>query len=301
MMPASLRSRAAALREFLLMEGALARADASTDSLRVARRRLAEAREHRVAAEVLLLRGSLAEAVSLGQGAGAAMASAAAPVVDSPTDGRRRRKLDAFRRALDELGPPPTLSADTTPAQADRLGTLLVAQRELERDLLPDLMGRVEVARVRAGRWALVVLLGASAWIAMSLAQWALFGVRVRASGELTPLYAADRAVDGDPQSDWVAAAGDPWLEIAFRRPRRLHHLAIRNGHILPARAASSIVVQCFEREHLARVWQAVLGEGSAVNPVSVDVAGSACDRLVLRPLAEPVLRGAAISEVTFD
>jgi hypothetical protein len=299
--PATLRTQGAALRELLLMEGALARATARGSARRAARHALAEARDDRVAAEALLLRGSVAEAIRLGSAAGAGMVSAMAPLAGSSQTEGRRERLQAFDRALDELGPLPALDADTTPAQAERLRALLVAQRELESDVLPELMDRAEIARVRAGRWALALLFGVAAWIAMSLAHWALFGIHVRASSELTPLYAADRAVDGDAETEWVAGPGDPWFEITFRRPRRMHHLAILNGHILPGRAASRVVVQCFEREHLARDWEAVLGEGSAAAPVSVDVAGARCDRLVLRPLAETLLRGAAISEITFD
>ena len=293
----------AGLRELLLREAALAREKTGGEARRAARRALAVASERRRAAEVLLVRGSSAEAVHLGVAAGQAMVAALAPFAgdDPRQSASRRTRTDAFRHALEELGPAPSRDEETTPAQTGRLRRLVVAQSVLEADLLPDLRSRREILYARAGRGAYVGVFGVALGVTVIVVHLAIYGVRVTSSSDLGPLYAADRALDGDTQTDWVAGPGEPRLEIELRHRRHLHHLAILNGHILTGHAASGVLVQCVANGGPAREWQVALGEGSAVTPVSVALAGAICDRLILHPQAEPPARGAAISEVTLD
>jgi len=126
-----------------------------------------------------------------------------------------------------------------------------------------------------------------------------VMGITARASGVLDDQYAADRVLDGDPDTEWVSNGGQEWLELRFR-PRVVHSVRILDGDTLPDRAVRSFRVELydgateyptskktFDRQHPAE-WQ------------TIDFGGLECDRI--RIVVESHYgAGAAIAEVQVD
>jgi hypothetical protein len=127
--------------------------------------------------------------------------------------------------------------------------------------------------------------------------RYARYGLSVRASSELDEQYAADRAIDGDPNTAWTAKGGGvEWLEIRFR-PRAMHTLSILNGDTLPEHAAREIRVEFFLRDEVFPAGNRTFDVQTPAQWVTYEVDGLRCDRVRIEILSH-YGAGGALAEV---
>ncbi|HYQ04124.1 MAG TPA: discoidin domain-containing protein [Polyangiaceae bacterium] len=105
-----------------------------------------------------------------------------------------------------------------------------------------------------AGLSAALLLLSIGAWFASARLR-DRFSVSASGSPANGGSAAAERAVDGNPTTEWLAPEGDaPWLEVNFIRPTPVQGLRIINARHAPAkdRGTRTLVLDWFAGEHRA-------------------------------------------------
>ena len=238
------------VRDYLAMQGQLARTasqDASWAAARDAVRRSVQLRE---SAELLLARGSKSDGIrlvleSLGclKGAAAVLAGGdatwglAVQGASQESAGRRAARLvqEGERRAM-RLEPAPPLEDQVTPDHAAAAQELVALELGLERTLHEALLDRRGLLRLRRQRWGFAALVLLSPFVAVAMLRAVLYGVSAGSSSNRSDQFTADRAVDGDPATAWEPNGGDDqWLELRFRS-RRVHRVRVLNGDSRAAR-----------------------------------------------------------------
>jgi hypothetical protein len=261
-----------------------------------------EARQKRNAAELVLLRGSPAEALRLGAESLELLRRALACLGQAGVSGAagRRRAVERVERFGAALGTLPKLDAAVARNQTASLRGLLRAQNALDRWLDVELLDRGGLLRLRRQRWVLAALILLAPAGVGAFARAALYGIHVRASSELDEQYAADRAIDGDPDTAWTpAGGGEEWLELRFPA-RRVHSLRILNGDTLPNHAAREVRAEFYLGD---KVYPSGVRAFEAQYPpqlMQFDVDGILCDRIRV-VIASHYGVGGAIAEVNVN
>jgi len=262
------------------------------------RRKAAEVAQKHDAAEVLLTRDLRAEAVHLGLEMAKLIEECFSALSESPTlqGVGASRARDDLRWAVDRLAKAPALDRQVSWAQVRALRTLLAAELALRHRIREALLGRPALGRLRVQRFLTVLAVMLSPLAMLVFVRRSFYGPTARASGALDDEYAVDRVLDGDPDTEWVAAGSEEWLELRFHK-QTIHGLRILNGDILPDRAVKEMHVdfydgneshathpRAFDRQHPAQ-WQ------------TYDVGGIVCDRIRI-VITQHYGAGAAIAEV---
>ena len=264
-------------------------------------RGLDQASQKRDAAAVLFSRGTHAESIRLGVESATLLGDCAAAVGGSAivTTRRVQRGLEDLKWASAKLSPPPVLDAQVTRAHKRALRTLLRVQLALERPLRDALLGRRGLQRLRVQRMVTAVLVAASPLIAVAFVKISFLGPTARASSILDDQYAADRVLDGDQDTEWVAGGGEEWLELRFR-PRLVHRVRILNGDTLPGRAIKEIHVDFYDRDDSFAGVGKVFDRQYPAQWQTVDVGAIRCDRVRIVVKSHYGV-GAAIAEVRIE
>ncbi len=206
---------------------------------------------------------------------------------------------DALERAVAQLSSPPALDAEVTGTQTGALRALLRAALALEARIRESLYARPALLRLRAER-AVAAALVLSSPLALALfVRGSFLGLTARASSTLDDQYAADRVLDGDPDTEWVAGSGEEWLEIRFR-PRRVQSVRILNGDTLPDRAVKEVHVDCFEKADSRSSAPLTWKTEHPPQWQTADVGGNTCDRIRI-VVTSHFGPGAAIAEVEVE
>ncbi len=288
--------------EYLTLRRALAVADGLPAERRVALRRHAtEAWQKRDAAELLLSRGSRAEAIQLAAESARLIDEALQPVTESSPVSTRRvgRAIEDMEWARAKLAPPPALDALVTRAQVGALRTLLSAELALQQPLGEALLDRRGLLRLKAQRWGVALAIVLSPLAAAAFVRGSFLGLTARASSVLDDQYAADRALDGDPDTEWVASGGEEWLEIRFRS-RKVHTVRILNGDTLPDRAVKEMHVDFYDHAESHATHARTFTQQHPAQWQTYDVGGVTCDRIRI-VITEHYGAGAAIAEVEIN
>jgi hypothetical protein len=288
-----------AVVEYLTLRRALAFAEGVHDDRRASlRTAAAEASQKRDAAELLRSRGSLAEAIRLAlEGAELLTGSLQAVAENSPVQTRavHRAALDA-KWAAAELTPAPALDRAVTSAHGRALRTLLAAELALGQPLREALLDRRGLLVLRLQRILAVAALVASPFAVALFVRRSYYGPAARASGTLDDQYAADRVLDGDPDTEWVASGGEEWLELRFHR-QTVHGLRVLNGDTLPDRAVKEMRADFYDGKDLHATATRTFSQQHPAQWQTYDVGRMPCDRIRL-VITQHHGSGAAIAEV---
>ncbi len=186
--------------------------------------------------------------------------------------------------------------ASATRAELARLVRVLV---DLAHMLVIPTSDVAELRRLSVIRLLSTAMLAVGLLVVGRLAYAVLYGVRIRAMNELNATWTADRAIDGDPNTDWVAASGDAWIELRFHAKRRFDHLRIRNGEFFPDRATKDFKVEFYDTDAVELTVTGTFTHTPAES-VTFDVGGVHASRVRVTPLSHFGI-SAAISEILWD
>jgi hypothetical protein len=292
------RSLRALAVEYLTLRRAMEFAEQLPDDRRASlRSALAEACQKRDAAELLRSRGSSSEAIRLAMEGAQLLTAAQEAVADSSavqTWSVRRASIDV-QWAGSRLTPAPALDKEVTGAQSRALRTLLAAELALGlplREALRDRRGLLVLRVQRAIAVAAVVL---SPLAVVAFVQRSFYGPTARASGILDEQYTADRALDGDPDTEWVAGPGEEWLELRFHR-QRVRGVRVLNGDTLPDRAVKEMHVEFYNGGESHPTQARTLAQHPP-QWQTFEAGGLPCDRIRI-VITQHYGAGAAIAEV---
>jgi hypothetical protein len=291
--------------EYLTLRGAFEHAQRLSSDRRATLRAEADrAFEKRDAAALLASRGVRAEAIGMAMECARLLRECFEALRQNGREpsARERRLLEDLERNRAELEPAPPLDARVTRAHTVALRAMLHDELAVETSLREALYDRRGLLRLRLQRALLAALVVLSPLGAVAFVRVSFLGPKARPSSVLDDQYAADRVLDGDPDTEWVSKGGKDkeWLEIRFRT-RTVHQVRILNGDTLPDRANKDYEVQFYEhqdsrgtvsgrtfhRQHPAE-WQ------------TIDVRGITCDRILIN-ISSHYDEGAAIAEVSLD
>jgi hypothetical protein len=260
-------------------------------------RQATEAWQKRDAAELLLSRGSRAEAIRLAVDSASLVEESLRPVADSSPVCTRRvaRAIEDLEWARAKLSPLPTPEALVTRAQARALRTMLSAELALQQPLREALLDRRGLLRLKVQRYVVALAIVVSPFAALAFVRGSFLGLTARAASALDDQYAADRVLDGDPDTEWVAN-GEEWLEIRFRS-RRVHTVRILNGDTLPDRAVKDMHVDFYDHAESHATQTRTFKQQHPAQWQTYDVGGITCDRIRI-VVTEHYGAGAAIAEV---
>jgi hypothetical protein len=273
------------VREYLTMGSALAAGDRILDGIRGAvREALATAWQKRDAAEALVARGLYAEAIRLGVESATHLQRAATHLRDAgllaDADLQRRvADVERLAKPLAESSPAP-LDAHVPQEQRVALEHLLRAELSLEAPLGERVLDRRGLLKLRWRRRLLAALILVAPACLVTFVRHSVFGVDARASSALDEEYAADRTLDGDPDTEWVPnGGGDEWLELRFHR-RDVHTVRLLNGDLLPDRAAHEVKFEFYLDNELRSSGHKSFGAAYPPEWLSFDAGGVRCDRI---------------------
>jgi hypothetical protein len=281
------------LRRAIALAGELAAERRATLSLAVE-----GATQKRDAAEVLQTRGSPAEAAALAVESGKAL-STVLDALSGSSALQRGVVRSAFRDmewALGQLAPVPALDRDVTRGQRRALRTLLAAELALGQPLRTALLEPRGLRWLRLQRWLLVLVVALSPLAIALFVRRSFYGPTARASGVLDDQYTADRVLDGDPDTEWVASGGDEWLELRMHK-QVVHGVRILNGDTLPDRAAKELHVDFFNGDESHATHPRTFNEQHPAQWQTYDVGGIVCDRIRI-VITQHYGAGAALAEV---
>src|SRR6185312_14428701 len=109
------------------------------------------------------------------------------------------------------------------PAQVRALAAAVCAGHRLERRLAAFVLAAPGIARRRRANRALAA---AAVLVVVALGVGAVKATRLRhatASGAFMPIYGAERVLDGDPNTDWVANGNaEPWIDVTLPGVQRI-------------------------------------------------------------------------------
>ena len=259
--------------DYFTMRGALERAASLDVAARLAASAaLREAQEKRRAAERLLVEGANAAAIRL------ACESARRMLEGLDRLGMTDEEL---RARLGEIGEPPVLDGDVTRAQIDAASCALGAQYAIERRIETRLADRAGLRRLRVVRAVRVAACAAFVVALGSLASNALFGPRVLASSELSAVYGAERAIDGDVDTDWTPKSGnDAWIELSWRLHQRPRVIELMNGRARSESQTGDVRVDLFDGATLVHTVTGSLSDAPPKAYLMLDGGRVRCDRI---------------------
>jgi hypothetical protein len=295
--PGGWRRLVAGVREYLGMQGLLGAAPTDEARRAAASEAATEASQKRDAAEVLLSRGAPAEALRLGLES-ARRLKRAVELIDVTRSAALQRAVERAERGEAAIGTPPELDAAVTSAQTTALRRLVRAEIAVERELHVLLRDRRGLLRLRRQRWVAVAMVLLAPFALAAFLVHARHGIHVRASSVGDEEYAADRAIDGDPETEWVPAGmGEEWLELRFPAPRHVRTVRILNGDTLPDRASRKVVVEFYLHGERAGTAQHEFDTQYPAQWKEFSVSDLLCDRIRILVVSH-FGTGAAIAEV---
>jgi hypothetical protein len=289
------------LTEYLTLKEALAAAGRVAEAERAeATRELRLSRQKRLAAEQLLVDGSRSEAARLAAESAKLVAAAVDRLGETRSDRLARAAAEVAARAKD-LGEAPALDGDVTAARVAATRKALVAGYEIERLLELALLDRPGLLRLRVIHWGRVVACAVFVFFAAAFVHAILFGPRAQASSEQSALFGAERAVDGDPETEWAPKEHDhQWLELSWRTSRRVRTIKLLNGHGQIGHASENVHVELFRDARLLRSVDGSFGNTPAKVFLLLDGGNVRCNRMRIFPSAPPG-RDPAIAEVIVE
>jgi hypothetical protein len=293
------------LREYLTMGGALGSSDRAPGETRAAAREaLAIAWQKRDSAEVLLARGLPAEAIRLGLESVTHVQRAATQLRDAGlrVDPDLQQALDDLKQLAEPLAKAASstaVDARVPPEQRTALEDLLRAELSLEPRIDVLVLDRRGLLRLRWRRRVLAALVLFAPAGAVAFVRHSVFGLDARASSTLDDEYAADRVLDGDPDTEWVPGGGEEWLELRFHR-RTVHNVHLLNGDLLPERAVHEVMFEFYLDNELISSGHKAFGASYPAEWISFDAGGIRCDRVRV-VVTSHFGGGAALAEARID
>lgn len=286
----------ASMVEYLTMRRPMRGAGSDAVRRAAALEALREARQKRDASELLLLRGSRAEALRLGAESLERLRRGLERI-DASDAALMKRAIERVERCGARLGTPPQLDSAVTSAQAAALRALLRAEGALDGRLDVAILDRRGLLRLRRQRWVLAAAIVLAPVGLAAFVRGELRGLHIRASSVLDEEYAADRAIDGDPETEWVpAGSGEEWVELRFRA-RRVGTLSIQNGDLLPDRAARKVQVEFYLDGKSYGTTSREFDVDRPGQSIDLAAAGLLCDRIRI-VVATHYGTGGALAEV---
>jgi hypothetical protein len=295
-----------AVREYLTMSGALASSGRVGVDVRAATRdALATAWQKRDASEALLARGLHAEAIRLGLESVTHLQRAAAQLRGAGlfADSGLRQAIDDVDRIAERLAKPDSLAAldaRVPPEQRAALEHLLRAELSLAPRLGVLVLDRGGILELRRRRWLLAAVILATPPVFTGFVRRSVYGIDARASSAIDEEYAADRALDGDPSTEWVPnGGGDDWIELRFHR-RSVHNVRLLNGDLLPDRAAHEVKFEFYLDNELRSSGHKSFDAGYPAEWLSFDAGSVRCDRVRI-VITSHFGNGGALAEAQID
>jgi hypothetical protein len=264
-------------------------------------RSLAEARQKRDAAERLAMQPASAQAIALAVESARLMTDCAKELEGSRMVMMRPvpRALEELKEAKEDLSPAPALDEEVTPRQRRALHTMLAIELPLGQWLSDAVLDRRELGRLRVQRAVAALLVVASPLLVVAFAKSSFMGPKARASSVLDQPYTADRVLDGDPDTEWVAGGGGEWLELRFHE-QVVHTVRILNGDMLPDRAVKEFEVEFYRRADQIGSVNGTFEKPYPAEWQTVDARRMRCD-LIRIVIKSHFGAGAAIAEVKVE
>jgi hypothetical protein len=276
------------IREFFTLRETERTLRALPESPRAALTRgLTLAFQRRDAAETLWPRGSTAEAYRLAREALDSASSALDSFAAEASPPRwipaaQAIAADARKRTAEAAVP--ELEADTQPSHEATFRALIDSLFAIEDTAGLGLASPRDIARVRVRRWVGLVAAGAAA---IAFLAWYFHVPTFKAesaSGQISPQYGADAAIDGDTMTFWGAPNGQPgWLDLTLTKARAVHVLRVEAGNpITMHRQTKDAHIECFLADAVVKAVDVSFPEVTAAGPHWTDVAVNApkCDRI---------------------
>ncbi|HEX4514712.1 MAG TPA: discoidin domain-containing protein [Polyangiaceae bacterium] len=249
---------------------------------------LTTAWQRREAAEALYASSS----VEAGRLAKESVESARAGVLALKTAGfTLSRRAERVSSRLDDIARDLESNGDAVPTAVRLLSALEV-------EVSPGTLSPGELSRLRVRRAVEAFVLVCGLVAVCGVAYEARYGVRIRSSNELGPAWSADRAIDGDANTDWVADGPGAWIEIDFRHKVEIKRLHVMNGQFFSDRAAKEIRVDVYDGDVVAEEMRATFAHDA--EPVTLDTGGVRTNRIRLTILSHFGI-GPAISEIRWE
>jgi hypothetical protein len=260
-----------------------------------------EARQKRDAAEYVVRQRARAEAIGLATDGARRMTDCAKELEGSRMVNVRRvrRAVEQLEGAMKAVSLAPTLDAEVTRAQRRALHTMLATELSLGQWLRDALLDRRELGRLRLQRAVTAALVVASPLMGVAFVKHSFLGPMARASSVLDEQYTADRVLDGDPDTEWVAGGGDEWLELHFHE-RAVHTVSVLNGGTLPDRAVKEIQVDFYSHASAIAGQSRTFDKQYPAQWQTIQVGGVRCDRVRIA-VKSHYGSGAAIAEVKVE
>jgi hypothetical protein len=246
-------------------------------------RSIEEARQKRDAAERLATQRASAEAIGLAVESARLMTDCAKELAGSRmiTMRRVRRALEELERTLEDLSlpPPPPIDAEITRRQRRALHAMLAIELPLGQSLHDALLDQRGLGRLRVQRAVTALLVLASPSLVLWFVKSSFLGPRARASSVLDEPYTADRVLDGDPDTEWVAAGNEEWLELRFHE-QVVHTVKILNGDTLPDRAVKDFQVDFYRHADAIGSVSRTFEKPYPAQWQTIQAGGMRCDRI---------------------
>ncbi|MGD0529614.1 MAG: discoidin domain-containing protein [Polyangiaceae bacterium] len=298
--PGWTRRQVGRVREYLTMRRRLE--DVGHDAARAtAAEATREARQKRDAAEALLVRAP-AEALQLGAESLRRLTLALASLEGAGVrwSAGMTRAITRVERFGARVGTPAKLDSASTSAQVEALRGLIRAEIALDPWLDVEIFDRPDVLKLRRHRWILAALITISP-LFVALFVWnALRAVNAHASSQMDEEYTANRAIDGDPDTEWIPSGGDGgWLELRFP-PRHVRTVRVLEGDTLPRYAAKEVRVEYFLHGESFPGGSHEFVEHEPLQWMEFDGGDVLCDRVRLTIVSHFEM-GGAIAEVEIN
>lgn len=292
----------AVVREHFTMNETLRLARSMDD---VSRERAIEALElanqKRRAAETLDASGAYADALRLVGESTAALNDAWTTLEKCgwKPSSRTEHALDALRELAEQIDHAPERDGAIPAVLRARVGSALRLIDVSSSELFVATRPAKRLVRVRIRRWLECAALIVGIVFMVRAFYEAVYGVRIRASSELNPIWSADRAIDGDKSTDWTTSDGTGWIELQFHSPRAFHHIHVRNGQFFPDRGVKDVKVELYDEDAVR--WSSSSAFTHALSEsVTFDPNGVRATRVRITALSY-FGGGAAISEITWE
>lgn len=181
------------------------------------------------------------------------------------SDAKAREVLETRQRATTRSRP--SLDDEVTAADGELFQQLAAARRHVDRVLAPASMTPGQLTWTQVSRVGFAAFLGLAATVGLYLALRPATGVTVTGSGQWSAEFAAERAVDGDPATEWLLPdRQEGTLEVRIAPATRMNRIRLKNSHNrhYNDRATQAYTVEVYSNDELVRT---VEGEWPELSP----------------------------------
>jgi hypothetical protein len=181
------------------------------------------------------------------------------------SEGKTREVLDARRQLAAKTLP--SLDDEVSAADGELFQQLAQARRHVDRVIAPASMTSGQLSWTRASRIGFAAFVALATAVGLYLVLRPATGVTATGSGQWSAEFSPDRAVDGDPATEWLLPdrqAG--WLDLRIAPATRMERIRLKNSHNrhYNDRATQAYTIEVYSNDQLVRT---VEGEWSGIAP----------------------------------